>query len=157
MMQNNKNNKKNQYKSEEPMGYISYTALKNDVEHRNEQITLLFEEILNPLAKWMTNIFAMYAIYKTNRFLVNLNKLEKYCVICEKEGCGVLSLIDGLTDLRDIIQETIKSKEDFIKHSLILQMEELVEELDNKLENYHIGSDKEIVDLISLVSAKYSQ
>jgi hypothetical protein len=147
------------YKEKEvgEMDIASYIAIQKRINYQNSQIKWICEGFLLTVSKLTINLLMVIVIYKVIRFLRCLNKIERYCFSCEKKECdGVLSQTEDLIELRDCLQKLIGRIENKAIRFLVSWLRKLTDEIDNKIENYSIGSDQELMHLVSSISAKYS-
>lgn len=140
------------------MENISYIALRQQIDFRSNQVQWLCEGISRVVSKLSLNCLMILIIYEISRLLRDLNKVEQLCVSCVEPECdGVLRHTQGLTQIRNCLQMMVNNKKDVIYWFLFSPLEKLTDELDNKVESYHIGSDQDLVHLVSSISSKYSK
>lgn len=133
-------------------------ALTEKVSADSDIVASLGKSISISVSKSSIFTLSMVLIFLSRRLLKYLNKIESACSHCATT-CSVD--FDFKTDLERVVtawDKVILKKEKVNFPKFILKHEkDLLEEFENKLENYWIASDKEIKELAHLVSEGLNQ
>ena len=108
-------------------------------------------------SRFKINILVLMLIYKTRKILRHINKAEKTCAACEQVDCAVITHLDKFKSLRDCIDSVVEQKKDVLYSFVAPVVARLGEDVDNIVENYSIGSDTELVRLVSSLSNRVSK
>ncbi|MFQ5715372.1 MAG: hypothetical protein ACE5GU_15215 [Candidatus Scalinduaceae bacterium] len=135
--------------------YDEYNRLLKKLTLDSEELKALAIAISLPASIIDLIIKCLYQIYVIRSILKTVDKLIKYkCIDCDYE-CN----FEIKKDLETIVKSMKSSKE--LKEevwfipSLVTKLEgRTIEELEDKIENYWIASDKEIKELTNSISSK---
>ncbi|MBA4348539.1 MAG: hypothetical protein C0415_00920 [Thermodesulfovibrio sp.] len=135
-----------------------YKALTAKISADSDVVASLGKSVAVSMSFSSVFIRSLFLVILSHRLLKSMNRMESACFTCNI-NCNIT--FDFKNKLEEIVttwDEVIKNKEQINFPKLILRWEnDLLEQFENKLENYWIASDKEIKDFAHSISDKLNK
>lgn len=135
-----------------------YEALKAKIFADSEVAASLGKSIGVSLSFTSDLIRSLFFILLSKRLLKIMNKLEAHCYNCDIKCDTTFDFTSQLEKLVSTWKGVIEKKEQINLPQFILRWESnMLEQFEDKLENYWIASDKEIKELAHSIAKKVNQ
>lgn len=144
------------------MGTITldeYKALTAKISADSEVVTSLGKSVSVSLSLSSVFMRSLFLIILSKRLLKSINKMEEFCFKCSITCDTTFDFKHNLERIVSVWNEVVRKKEQTKKFPrFVLQWENnILEQFENKLENYWIASDKEIKELSRSISEKLNK
>lgn len=135
-----------------------YEALKAKIQADSDVVASLGKSIAVSLNYSSILARSLIFLLLSHRLLRSMKKMESLCFRCSANCDVSFDFTKKLENIVNTWNDVIHKKEQVNFPKLVLRWEnEVLEQFENKLENYWIASDKEIKELTHSISEKLNQ
>jgi hypothetical protein len=137
------------------MSTATFDQLKHKISADSDVVGSLNKSIVASVAISSVFVRTFVLIFWGHRLLKSMNKIDAYCFECSEECDNDFEFKTGLEKTTQSWNEALIKKEQIRFPKTIIKWEKnILEEFENKIENYWLASDKEIRDLSNSISEK---
>jgi hypothetical protein len=139
------------------MGTLTYDEITSEIRISSNQIKWFCEGISLPFSRFKINLLLIAMSHKLVNIIKTAQKMQINCSKCVETDCSFISMIDDFKYIRDCMDNVLQKKDEVLYPFLVSRIERLTEDVDNIVENFSMGTDPELVNLVSALSKKISQ